>query len=155
MIASFFGKAGHLSISVLVERRTVNAEWYITTALPGRFAAVCQRRPQSGMRDLQLHHDNAPAHTAAATLDFLADNGVRLVSHPPYSPDLAPCDFFLFPKLKLQMRGRRFESPIAAVTAYRDLLEGLEKDDYIKCFEDWFVRMAKCVHCLGDYFEKK
>jgi len=41
--------------------------------------------------------------------DFLAHKGIITLSHPPYSPDLAPCDFFLFPKMKLQLKGRRFD----------------------------------------------
>lgn len=155
MVASFFGKAGHFSTTILDQQRTVTSHWYITVALPQLFAAVRQHRPKSGIRDLRLHHDNAPAHTAASTLDFLADNGVRLVSHPPYSPDLAPCDFFLFPKLKLRMRGKQFGSPEAAVAAYRSFLEDMDKDDFVTCFEEWFLRMEKCVQCHGEYFEKQ
>ena len=132
MVASFFGKAGHLSTSVLANRCTVTSEWYTSVALSDLFTAVQQRRPKSGLRDLLLHHDNAPAHTSAKTLDFLLDHGVRLMTHPAYSPDLSPCDFFLFPKLKSKMRGRQFESPEAAVVTYQELLEGLEKDDFKK-----------------------
>jgi hypothetical protein len=51
--------------------------------------------------DLAAHHDNAPSHIFVLTQQFLAHN-------PPYSPDLAPCDFFLFPKIKLKLKGRRF-----------------------------------------------
>lgn len=155
MVASFFGKSGHLSTTVLEQQRTVTSHWYTTQALPNLFAAVRQHRPKTGMRDLLLHHDNAPAHTAAATLDFLAENGVRLLSHPPYSPDLAPCDFFLFPKLKLQLRGKEFKTPEAAVAAYQDLLEGMEKKEFQSAFEQWFERMMKCVQCFGEYFEKQ
>jgi histone-lysine N-methyltransferase SETMAR len=47
-----------------------------------------------------LHHDNAPAHTSLVR-QFLASTKVTFIPHPPYSLDLAPCDFFLFPKMKL------------------------------------------------------
>ena len=47
-----------------------------------------------------LHHDNAPAHSALSIRQFLAERNVPTLEQPPYSPDLAPCDFFLFPKLK-------------------------------------------------------
>jgi len=56
------------------------------------------------------HHDNAPAHTAVLTQQFLAANKIPLIPHPPYSPDLAPCDFFLFPKMKLKLKGRWFDT---------------------------------------------
>jgi hypothetical protein len=44
-----------------------------------------------------LHHDNAPAHNALSVKTFLAKHKIPVLEHPPYSPDLAPCDFFLFP----------------------------------------------------------
>ncbi|EFN86181.1 hypothetical protein EAI_11269, partial [Harpegnathos saltator] len=47
-----------------------------------------------------LHQDNASSHTSAQTRDFLRTEKVELMGHPPYSPDLAPNDFFLFPQIK-------------------------------------------------------
>ena len=55
-----------------------------------------------------LHHDNAPAHTSMLVREFLAKNKTVIMPQPPYSPDLAPADFFLFPKLKTPMKGKRF-----------------------------------------------
>jgi hypothetical protein len=54
-----------------------------------------------------LLHDNAPAHCAH---QFLAQHGVPVLDHPPYSPDLAPADFFLFPRLKSIMKGALLQS---------------------------------------------
>jgi len=45
-----------------------------------------------------LHHDNAPAHSALIVLEFLARNCITVLEYPHYLLDLAPCDFFLFPK---------------------------------------------------------
>ncbi|KDR06784.1 hypothetical protein L798_04043, partial [Zootermopsis nevadensis] len=45
---------------------------------------------------------NAPAHTALKVRQFLASNTMAVIPHPPYSSDLAPCDFFLFRKMKIQ-----------------------------------------------------
>ena len=41
---------------------------------------------------------------------FLTKNGMTMASHPPYSPDLAPCDFFLFPRMKRDLKGKRFQN---------------------------------------------
>jgi transposase len=57
-----------------------------------------------------LHHDSAPAHAALLTRWFLTDNNKTVVPHPPYSPNLAPIDFFLFLKLKMELKGRRFQT---------------------------------------------
>jgi len=59
--------------------------------------------------DWLLHHDNAPAHTSLVR-EFLTKNNMTSVPHPAYSPDLAPCDFCVYPKMKLQLKGRRFVS---------------------------------------------
>jgi transposase len=57
-----------------------------------------------------LHHDNAPTHSSFLVRNFLAKNETTVVLQPPYSPDLAPADFFLFPKLKSTLNGRRFDT---------------------------------------------
>ena len=55
-----------------------------------------------------LHHDNALAHTSMLVREFLVKNKTVLMSQPPYSPGLAPADFFLSPKLKTPMKGKHF-----------------------------------------------
>lgn len=55
-----------------------------------------------------LHYDNAPSHTSILVREFLTKNSTNVIDQAPYSPDMA-CDFFLFPKLKLSLCGRRFE----------------------------------------------
>ena len=73
MMAVFFSKSGHVASVPLLERKTVTSEWYISTCLPQVFEAWSKRRPRTGTRGLLLHHDNASAHTAAATLDYLQE----------------------------------------------------------------------------------
>jgi len=62
-----------------------------------------------------FHHDNATAHTSALAKAKLVELGYELLPHPPYSPDLAPCDFLLFPNLKKSLAGNlrrmRWSSP--------------------------------------------
>jgi hypothetical protein len=57
-----------------------------------------------------LHHDIAPAHSSYLIQSFLAKYGIPVVHQAPYSPDMAPCDFWLFPKLKRPLKGSRFYS---------------------------------------------
>ena len=56
-----------------------------------------------------LHQDNAPAHTALSAREFLATEQITVLEHPAYSPDLAPNDFFLFPKIKEIQKGWHFD----------------------------------------------
>ena len=56
-----------------------------------------------------LHQDNAPAHTALRVRQFLMKNGMTTALHPPHSPDLSPCDFYLFPRMKRGLKEKRFQ----------------------------------------------
>ena len=60
--------------------------------------------------DWQLHHNNAPAHVSRLMWSFLAKHQITQVTQPQYSPDLAPSDFWLFPKLKSPLKGKRFQT---------------------------------------------
>ncbi|EGI59805.1 FLJ37770-like protein, partial [Acromyrmex echinatior] len=100
-----------------------------------------------------LHHDNALAHISLLVREFLAKNNTLMMPQPPYSPDLAPCDFFLFLKLKRPMKGRRYATIEEIKTASKEELNKITKNDFLKCFEDWKKRWHKCIISDGDYFE--
>lgn len=154
MVASFFSKTGHIATIPLEDQRTVTAHWYVHQCLPKVFDAWCTRRPKTGLRGLKLHHDNASAHTAAATLDFLAEKGVQLVTHPAYSPDLSPCDWFLFPYVKNQLRGKHFQNPDDACQKFLEVIEGIQSSEWSTVWDKWFDRMKLCIQAHGEYFEK-
>lgn len=154
MIAVFFRRSGPVAVIPLEDRRTVTSQWYSEVCLPQAFQQLAEDRPRSGTRGILFHQDNAPAHTAARTLDFLQTSGVQLLPHPPYSPDLAPCDFFLFPTIKKSMRGRSFNNSNDAVDEFRRAFFDLPQDRFFSCFESWFSRMHKCIDAAGEYFEK-
>ena len=71
-----------------------------------------------------LHHDNAPAHSALIVREFLAHNSIVL-EHPPYSPDLAPCDFFLVPQMQIGAAGAAFGDLTTIKSETTSLLKGL------------------------------
>jgi hypothetical protein len=71
----------------------------------------------------QLHHDNAPAHSAALVQAFLAKRHITQVCQPPYSLNLAACDIWLFPKLKSLLKAIRFVN--ATVTQYTSSVNGV------------------------------
>jgi transposase len=72
---------------------------------------VRRRRPELWREHTWLlHYYNAPAHTSILAQQFLAKYKMAVIPYPQYSPDLAPCDFFLFPKMKLKLKGRRFDT---------------------------------------------
>ncbi|KMQ82802.1 mariner mos1 transposase [Lasius niger] len=76
-----------------------------------------------------------------------------VVPHPPYSPDLAPCDFFLFPKMKLKLKERRFKTLQEIETESQRVLHMLQQKDFQGTFEAWQKRWGHCIKSQGDYFE--
>jgi histone-lysine N-methyltransferase SETMAR len=154
MVAVFVARSGIVATVPLVTQRTVTARWYVSECLPRVLQEVSQRRPRTRHRGLLLHHDNAPAHTARETQQFLQQQRVQQLGHPPYSPDLAPCDFFVFPTVKRQLKGTRFESPEEAVVAFVACLQDIPHSEWCSCFAKWFARMQKCIDAAGEYFEK-
>ena len=111
---------GGASVCVLQPGDTIDTERYIHT-LEKLKGAIQKKRPhmwvssrRSGpftvTHNFLLHHDNISVHTATDTLARLGEWGVDMVAHPPYSPDLAPCDFSLFPKLKAKLCGHKFQN---------------------------------------------
>ena len=69
------------------------------------------RRPQLwATGDWQLHQDNMPTHASCLVQSFLAKHQITQVIQAPYSPDLVPCDFWLFPQLKSPLQGKRFQT---------------------------------------------
>ncbi|KYN35367.1 hypothetical protein ALC56_10292, partial [Trachymyrmex septentrionalis] len=116
--------------------------------------AIRQKRPDLWKnKNWLLHHDNAPAHTSLLVREFLTKNNTLMMPQPSYSPDLAPCDFFLFPKLKRPMKGRRYATIEEIKTASKEELNKITKNNVLKCFEDWKKRWHKCIISDGDYFE--
>jgi len=115
--------------------------------------AIRKKRPELWNNQWILHHDNAPVHTSLLVRDFLAKTSTASMPQPPYSPDLAPCDFFLFPKPKSPIKGRRFATIKEIKTSSLKELKAIPKSAYQKCFEDWKKRWHKCIISEGDYFE--
>jgi transposase len=96
--------------------------------------AVGRRRPELWPDAWILHHNNALAHDALAVREFLAKKLIMKLDHPPYSPDFAPYDFWLFPKLKTALKGHRF-SDIADIQGHATtILQSIPQDKFQKCF---------------------
>jgi hypothetical protein len=73
--------------------------------------------------------------------------------HPPYSPDLAPADFFLFPEMKMQLKGRRFHSVADIQRESQKVMDSLTQNDFEAAFQQWQERCDWCIAAKGDYFE--
>ncbi|KAL4100983.1 hypothetical protein QTP88_021004 [Uroleucon formosanum] len=153
MLIVFFDIEGIIYYEFVPHGQTVNQVFYkdVLIRLRERIRKKRQEKWRNGT--WFLHHDNAPAHSAPSIREFLADKKIPVVPHPLYSPDLAPCDFFLFPRLKSALKGQRFQDveEIKANTAAE--LKAITLEQFQRTFQNWQDRWDHCISSRGEYFE--
>ena len=87
-------------------------------------------------------------------MSAMHDCGFELIDHPPYSPDLAPSDYFLFPNLKKHLAGKRYESNDDVISAVEDFFEGQEENFYATGIRALQHSWKKSVDRREDYVKK-
>jgi len=92
-----------------------------------------------------LLHDNAPTHSAVLVKDFLANNNVTKLEHPPRSPDLATADFYLFPRLKSALKVRCFCDANDIIKNATEELKRLSQNGFQECFQHLYSCWQKCI----------
>ncbi|GFR85633.1 mariner Mos1 transposase [Elysia marginata] len=132
---------------------TINAQYYKKVLQDKLSPAIRKKRPGLLESGILFHLDNAPVHTAWAVTDVLAGHKWELLEHPRYSPDLAPCDFHLFPKIKEHLRGQRFETEEDIIQATKVAIKNMGKCSYVTAFKDWLQRIEKCANNGGCYVD--
>ncbi|GFX19248.1 uncharacterized protein TNCV_3013921 [Trichonephila clavipes] len=125
--AVFFRSTGLIKAIKFEGQKTVIANSYTTKCLPEIFQEV-------NVRGLMLHHDSASSHTARLTAEFLKQKQIKVIEHPPYSPDLAICDFWLLFNLKRNLRGRRFSSEEDIDVAINAFFLSIQRNEWFQAF---------------------
>ena len=152
MASIFWDAKGVLLIDYLEKGKTINSEYYCNL-LDQLDKNIREKRPGLQKKTIIFHQDNARVHTSFLTMVKLNELKYELFEHPPYSPDLAPSDYYLFRNLKQFLRGKRFSSNEEAIAAVEQYFAELPENHYrdgIKLLED---RWNKCVQVEGDYIE--
>ena len=106
------------------------------------------------MKKVLFHQDNAPCHKSLATMPKLNELSFELLPHPPYSPDLAPSDYYLFADLKKILQGKRFYSNEKVITEMNAYFEAKDKSFYKKGIEMLEKPWTDCVAFEGDYVDE-
>ena len=78
----------------------------------------------------------------------MASEKVKVLNHPPYSPDLSPCDFFLFPRLKKMLSGNKYTSRSSLGSVIYQCLQQIPKEDNLSAFRDWVKRLQKVLEFI-------
>jgi histone-lysine N-methyltransferase SETMAR len=149
MLSIFWDSKGVVHMDFANKSVKINAEYYSNLVA----AARKKRRRQAGT-PLWFLHDNAPVHTAGISQARIEQAGLTLLQHPPYSPDLAPSDYYLFRHLKKHLRGKSFTGAEDLQRAVEEFFEKCTPDFFKNAFLELLQRWQKCVEQQGSYIEK-
>jgi hypothetical protein len=92
---------------------------------------------------LYVYAGNAAPHTAKKVTEFLAGNSMKRDPHPPYSPDLAPCEFYPFEYIKGRLAGASFDA----------IFRSIESATLERMFQEWMDRLTRCCMAMGGLVE--
>jgi len=151
LFSVFFRSTGPLQITYMESGVTIDHQVYIDDCLSPMIQEVQSQRPSQGVRDMLLLHDNARPHVHSNVRNFLQSKGLGEIDHSPYSPDLAPCDFWLFDYIKERLDDEPCAETLA--TSVTNILHSIPATEYHKTFKKYIERLELCVLAEGDYFE--
>ena len=142
LMIPFFDSTGMIYMYWVPTGLTVNKKYYVEVLreFSKRFLGKRPALFKSGQQHFQ--QDNAPVHNSILVTDYLSKMGIKTIPQPPYSPDLAPCDFWLFPKLKEELRGCCYETIEEMKEAVMKVIDMFTQEDFHEV-----VGMVQQVHC--------
>jgi len=153
MLITFFDSKGIIHKGFVPSGQTITGEYYVIVLnrLISRIRRICPEYQDES--SWCLLHDNAPSHNLLIVRRFLVKNRVCVLNHPPYSPDLAPCDFALFSKLKMKLQGTYFEDVPTIQRSSTCVLETIQQSKLKQAFQSLLNRCKKCIEAGGGFFE--
>lgn len=153
MATVFWDRRGVPLVDFMTRGSTINSGAYIETLKKLRRAIQKKRRGMLAS-GIVLLHDNARPHTAARTQQVLNDFGCDIFNHPPYSPDLAPSEYHVFPKLKKWLWCKHFKDDEELKTSVINWLHTQAAEFYSIGIEKLVPGYDKCLNVKGNYVEK-
>jgi histone-lysine N-methyltransferase SETMAR len=150
MVTVFISKNGPEFLNVLPIGTHVNSDIFLNEIIKPLIKKLKKKYRND---KILLHFDNARPHFSKKCLKYFNSHNIELLPHPPYSPDLSPCDFFLFDPLKKKMVGKTFKSHLEIMKEIQELLEEISVESYYNAMTRAWTRKYKlCIKNKGDYF---
>lgn len=145
MITIFWNTHGAMLVEALPAGEKWTAQYFIDRVIEPITTSELFEASKKQKRPFIIHMDNAPIHRAAAVSEVMEEKLIQRARHPPYSPDLAPSDFYLFGKLKSRLSGTEFRSS--------DEFAKIPRDELKRVFTEWERRLKRCIELYGGYIE--
>ncbi|GFR80214.1 transposase [Elysia marginata] len=152
MFTVSFNYSGPHAVDLLPQNTTMTATLYVQNVLSQVKSAINGQRPKVSTSRTLLRHDNSGPCKARATTQSLRELGIQVFPHPAYSPDLSPCDFWLFPILKDRLAGRKFDRIQDLLKAVNSELRTIPEENYRGVFRKWQIRLKRWIESHLEYF---
>lgn len=153
MASVFWDTHGVIFIDYLEKGKSINSDYYIDLLVRLK-EEIAKKRPHMQRKKILFHQDNAPCHKSMKTMAKLNELGFDLLPHPPYSPDLAPSDYWLFADLKKMLQGKRFGSNEEVIAETEAYFEAKDNFFYKHGIEKLEKRWNDCITLKGDYVDE-
>jgi histone-lysine N-methyltransferase SETMAR len=151
MLSAYFSPTGFVSIEFLPEGQKYNSQFFAETILPSLVTRLSVRRPKLKATAAHLHLENAKPHNSWLSIEKMEESGFIRVRQPPYSPDLAPCDFFLFGCLEFQLEDKTFFDEDSMKQEVRRILMEIPVTPLHSVMDEWIQRLRRCIELGGEY----
>ena len=154
MATVFWDAQGIIMLDFLAKKSTITGAYYANLFDQLR-TAIREKHREKLSKGILLQQDNVRVHTCKIAMDAVERNGYELIPHPAYSPDLAPSDYFLFPNLKKDIRGRHFRSKEEVVAAVEECVGDKDPGFFSSGQMALEHRWSMCIILEGNYIEKE
>lgn len=153
MVCVFFSKKAVETVTLLNKEEKANAHWFRDQCIVPLIDKWQNSHVKHSSNNLVIHFDNAPPHTSNIVNNYINDKKrVSRLDHPPYSPDLSPCDFWLFPTIKNKMKGSVYLSESEILEDFQKNLDLLGPNNFNKAYIEWIKRCKEVIRKNGDYY---
>ena len=149
----FWDAQGILFIDFLEKGRSINSEYYIALVVRLK-KEIAKKNGHKWRKKSAIHQDNTPCYKSITTMTKLHEFQIELFPQPPYSPDLAPSDYWPFADLKSMLQGKRFGSNEEVISETEAYFEAKDKLLYKKCIALFEKRWNQCITFERDYVDE-
>ncbi|UYV60704.1 hypothetical protein LAZ67_1001972 [Cordylochernes scorpioides] len=145
---------GPICLDFLSSRQHMNSDLYCDILVKKLKPGIRNKRRGKLSKGVLFLHDNARPHTSCKTVSTIIKLGFEVLEHPAYSPDLAPSDYFLFGLLKMELKGKRFDSDEDVQKVMQDFFHTLPKSAYKEGNYKLPERWRRCIESQGKWMPR-
>lgn len=148
MVTVMFSKNHLFLVNVLPEGESYNSDYFTQVVLA---QTLSEYQLLTNRKKALIHLDNCRVHNSKKSKQWFDENRVQRIPHPPYSPDLAPSDYFLFGYLKDQLVNVILDGPEQLEAALTEMIREIPRDIMDNVFNSWIERCNEIIGANGDY----